>query len=142
MTARLLTAASLTPLASSLLAIALAFLVGGIFLEPRGKDAIDAYRILFERGLGNSDGLTETFKQMAPLLIVSGGLLIALRAGVWNIGIDGQFMVGALTGGSRRGGAGRGRPARGRCCSAARSRGLPAGWPGRSCRRCCGFAGD
>ena len=33
---------------------------------------------------------------MAPLLIVSAGLLISLRAGVWNIGIDGQLLVGAL----------------------------------------------
>jgi ABC-type uncharacterized transport system permease subunit len=96
---RLLTAASLAPFVSSLLAIGLAFLVGGIFLEARGKDAIDAYRILFSRGLGDRDGLTETFKQMAPLLIVSGGLLISLRAGVWNIGIDGQFLIGALMAG-------------------------------------------
>src|SRR4051794_1169343 len=93
---RINTAATLTPIVSSLLAIALAFLVGGIFLELRGKDALHAYRILFDRGLGNSDGLTETFKQMAPLLIVSAGLLISLRAGVWNIGVDGQFLVGAL----------------------------------------------
>jgi len=97
--ARILAASSLTPFVSSLIAIALAFLVGGLFLEARGKDAIEAHRILFERGLGDRDGLTETFKQMAPLLIVSGGLLISLRAGVWNIGIDGQFMVGALMAG-------------------------------------------
>jgi general nucleoside transport system permease protein len=96
---RIVTAASLTPFVSSLLAIGLAFLVGGIFLEARGKDAVQAYRILFERGLGNRDGLTETFKQMAPLLIVSGGLVISLRAGVWNIGIDGQFLIGALMAG-------------------------------------------
>ena len=93
------TAAALTPLITSLVAIVLAFLVGGIFLELRGKDAIAAYRILFERSLGDRDGLTESFKQMAPLLIVSAGLLIALRAGIWNIGIDGQFLVGALMAG-------------------------------------------
>jgi general nucleoside transport system permease protein len=84
------------PLLSSLFAIVTAFLIGGIFLQARGFDALEAYRILFERGLGSQTGLTETFKKMAPLLIVSGGLLIALRAGVWNIGIDGQFMIGAL----------------------------------------------
>ena len=49
--------------------------------------------------MGDRDGLTETLKQMAPLLIVSGGLLICLRAGIWNIGIDGQFLVGALMAG-------------------------------------------
>src|SRR5262249_14501584 len=64
---------SVVPIVSSLLAILAAFVVGGLFLELRGKDALLAYRILFERGLGNADGLTETFKQMAPLLIISGG---------------------------------------------------------------------
>lgn len=86
----------LIPVAASLGAVLAAFLVGGIFLEIRGKDAINAYRILFERGLFNPNGLTETFKTMAPLLIISAGLLIALKAGVWNIGLDGQFFVGAL----------------------------------------------
>ena len=89
----------LLPVASSLLAVVLAFVVGGLFLELRGKDALNAYDILFERGLINRNGLTETFKTMAPLLILSGGLLIALRAGIWNIGIDGQFLVGALLAG-------------------------------------------
>ncbi len=84
------------PLLSSLLAILAAFLIGGLFLEATGKDALEAYRILFERGLFDRDGLTETFKKMAPLLIISSGLLIALKAGVWNIGIDGQFLIGAL----------------------------------------------
>lgn len=84
------------PIASSLLAVLLAFVVGGIFLEFRGKDALNAYDILFERGLVNRNGLTETFKTMAPLLIISGGLLIALKAGIWNIGVDGQFLVGAI----------------------------------------------
>ncbi|MGD9714956.1 MAG: ABC transporter permease, partial [Thermomicrobiales bacterium] len=87
------------PVISSLVAILMAFIIGGIFLEATGKDALEAYRILVERGIGTSTGLTETFKKMAPLLIVSSGLLIALRAGVWNIGIDGQFMVGALCAG-------------------------------------------
>jgi simple sugar transport system permease protein len=90
---------SLLPIVSSVLAIVMAFVIGGIFLEANGKDALHAYRILFERGLINGDGLTETFKKMAPMLIVSAGLLIALRASVWNIGIDGQFMVGALLAG-------------------------------------------
>ena len=86
----------LIPLASSILAILLALIVGGVFLEIRGHDAIDAYRILVRQSLFNHDGLTETFKKMAPVLIVAGGLVIALKASVWNIGVDGQFLIGAL----------------------------------------------
>ena len=90
---------SILPIVSSVMAIVMAFVIGGIFLQANGKDALHAYQILFERGLLDGDGLTETFKKMAPMLIVSAGLLIALRASVWNIGIDGQFMVGALLAG-------------------------------------------
>jgi len=84
------------PLLTSLAAIIAAMLLGGIFLALRGKDPLAAYAMLFSRGLGTSYGLTETLIRMAPLLIVSAGLLISLRTGVWNIGIDGQLMVGAL----------------------------------------------
>jgi ABC-type uncharacterized transport system permease subunit len=94
-----LTSGTALPLASSLLAVAAAFLVGGLFLEARGKDAIGAYQILIERGLGTSFGITEILIRMAPLLIVSAGLLISLKAGVWNIGIDGQVLVGAMVAG-------------------------------------------
>src|SRR5262249_12698887 len=86
----------LVPLTSSLLAIVAAFVVGALFLAQRGRAPLAAYDILFRRGLGTSYGVTETLIQMAPLLIVSAGLLISLRAGVWNIGIDGQLLVGAL----------------------------------------------
>jgi simple sugar transport system permease protein len=86
----------LVPVASSLLAILLALVVGGVFLEIRGHDPINAYRILVRQSVFNHDGLTETFKKMAPVLMVAGGLVIALKASVWNIGVDGQFLIGAL----------------------------------------------
>src|SRR4051794_32808751 len=92
-------AARLTPLVTSLAAIVSALILGGIFLALRGKDPIAAFTLLFSRGLGTSYGITETLIHVAPLLIVSAGLLIALRAGVWNIGVDGQLMVGALCAG-------------------------------------------
>lgn len=88
--------ARLMPLLTSLAAIVAALLLGGLFLALRGKDPLAAYAMLITRGLGTSYGITETLIHMAPLLIVSAGLVIALRAGVWNIGIDGQLMVGAL----------------------------------------------
>jgi simple sugar transport system permease protein len=96
MTRHALVPSRLAPLLTSLAAIAAALLLGGLFLALRGKDPIAAYGMLIGRGLGTSYGITETLIRMAPLLIVSAGLLISLRAGVWNIGIDGQLMVGAL----------------------------------------------
>ena len=91
--------ARVAPVFSSVAAIGGALLVGGLFLEARGKDAIGAYRLMVERGLGSSFGLTEIAIKAAPLLLVGAGLLIALKAGVWNIGVDGQFLIGALAAG-------------------------------------------
>jgi general nucleoside transport system permease protein len=89
-------AGSLLPLAGSLLAIVAAFLVGGLFLLTMGKDPLAVYDRLVGRGLLSSFGVTETLIKAAPLLVVAAGLLVALRAGVWNIGVDGQFLVGAI----------------------------------------------
>jgi ABC-type uncharacterized transport system permease subunit len=93
---RALNPSRFAPLLTSLAAIAAALILGGIFLAMRGKDPLAAYAMLVTRGLGTPYGITETLIRMAPLLIVSAGLLISLRAGVWNIGIDGQLLVGAL----------------------------------------------
>ncbi len=86
---------SIIPFLFSLLAILSAFLVGAIFLWLLDKDPLQAYTTLISRGLGSSLGVTETLVKMAPLLLVSAGLLITLKASVWNIGIDGQFLIGA-----------------------------------------------
>lgn len=87
---------AIIPLFSSLLAILAAFLVGALLLVATGKDPVAAYGLLIRRGFGSSFGVTESLIKMAPLLLVSAGLLIALKAGVWNIGIDGQFLFGAV----------------------------------------------
>ena len=129
------------PLLTSLAAIVAALILGGMFLAMRGKDALAAYGMLFSRGLGTSYGITETFIRMAPLLIVSAGLLISLRAGVWNIGIDGQFMVGALLAGVA-GAAVAGQVAEpGDVGDRGARRHASAGCSGRSFPACCGCAG-
>jgi simple sugar transport system permease protein len=91
--------AALVPVLSSVLAALLALGLGGLFLLLRGKDPVLVYRLMLERGPGTDYGLSESAIRMAPLLIIGAGLVLALRAGVWNIGIDGQFLLGAfLTG--------------------------------------------
>lgn len=94
-----LNALASSSLSGSLVAIGLALIAGGLFLEARGKDALAAYELLVRRGLGSSYGLSETLIKTAPVLIVAAGLLIAFRAGVWNIGIDGQVLIGAMLAG-------------------------------------------
>lgn len=89
----------LTPIATSLLAAGTAFFLGALLLWARDKDPFHFYRVTIERGIGTSYGLTEAAVKMAPLLLVGCGLLIALRGGVWNIGVDGQLLIGAFLSG-------------------------------------------
>lgn len=88
--------AMLAPIATSLLALAAALVLGALLLWARGKDPWLTYRLTVERGIGTSYGLTEAAVKMAPLLLVGAGLLVALRGGVWNIGVDGQLLIGAF----------------------------------------------
>ena len=78
------------------LPILLALLVSAVALLILGKDPLVYYGYIVERGLFNPIGLQETIIRMAPLLLVAAGLIVAFRAGIWNLGTDGQFLLAAV----------------------------------------------
>ncbi|MEO1193770.1 MAG: ABC transporter permease [Pseudomonadota bacterium] len=79
-----------------LLPIFLALLVGGLLLLAFGKDPLAYYGWVVERGLLRASGLEATITRAAPLLLIAAGLIVAFRAGIWNLGIDGQFLLAAV----------------------------------------------
>jgi general nucleoside transport system permease protein len=96
MIARITLQSQRTAFTSSVLAVIGACLAGAVLLLLTGHNPWTVYRLIVERGLLDLDGLTESLKKMAPLLTITAGLLICLRAGIWNIGIDGQVVTGAI----------------------------------------------
>jgi len=84
------------PTVNSLLSIFSAFTAGGIILLFLGKNPLFLYGQLFIQGMGSTFGIVETVIKMAPLLIVSAGLLIAFSGGLWNLGVEGQLLIGAM----------------------------------------------
>jgi simple sugar transport system permease protein len=84
------------PAVNSVLSILCALFTGGVILLCIGKNPFSLYGQLFIQGLGSSLGIVETIIKMAPLLIVSAGLLIAFSAGLWNLGVEGQVLMGAM----------------------------------------------
>jgi simple sugar transport system permease protein len=76
--------------------VLLALVMGGIILLILGKDPLAYYGYVAKRGLLTWGGLQETFTRMAPLLLIGAGLIVAFRAGIWNLGGDGQFLLGAV----------------------------------------------
>ncbi|HET6618871.1 MAG TPA: hypothetical protein VFG64_02960, partial [Dongiaceae bacterium] len=76
--------------------VLLALIAGGIILLILGKDPLAYYGYVAHRGLLTWGGLQETFTRMSPLLLIGSGLIVAFRAGIWNLGIDGQFLLAAV----------------------------------------------
>jgi general nucleoside transport system permease protein len=86
----------LTPL----LALALTLVSGVVLFALLGKDPLRAMQLIFIAPLSSMRGLAEISVKATPLILIATGLAIGFRAGVWNIGAEGQFAVGAATGGS------------------------------------------
>ena len=79
-----------------LVPVILALIAGGIILLILGKDPLAYYGYVARRGLFTWGGLQETFTRMSPLLLIAAGLIVAFRAGIWNLGGDGQFLLAAV----------------------------------------------
>lgn len=78
------------------LPVALALLAGGALLAAVGVDPLAYYAHVVRRGMLTWLGLQETLTRMAPLLVLGASLIVAFRAGVWNLGVDGQFLLAAV----------------------------------------------
>lgn len=79
-----------------LLPIALALIIGALLLLALGKDPLAYYGYVLKRGLFSPTGLEASVTRMAPLLLIAAGLIVAFRAGLWNLGVDGQFLLAAV----------------------------------------------
>lgn len=71
-------------------------IAGGILLAV-GVNPLTYYGFVIERGLLSPLGVQQTLTRMAPLLFLAAGLIVAFRAGMWNLGGDGQFLLGAVS---------------------------------------------
>ncbi len=81
----------------SLAALACAFLITGLILLITGHNPFEVLGELVQRTLLRFSGLEEVVVRATPLLIAGLAVLVAARAGLWNIGIDGQVLVGAIS---------------------------------------------
>lgn len=60
----------------------------------------EAFGRVIQGAVGSEAGLSRTLVRMTPLLLISLGIVIAWRAGLFNIGGEGQYIVGGLFGAS------------------------------------------
>ncbi len=85
----------LSSLAESVFAAGVGFLASGILLAVLGKDPIKAFYYLFEGSFGNVTNITITLAYASPLILTALTFAIGVRAGLFNIGAEGTFYVGA-----------------------------------------------
>jgi simple sugar transport system permease protein len=86
-------------IASPLIAVGLTLLSAVIIFASLGHDPWHAVNVYFLMPLSDSWGLQEVAVKATPLVLISLGLALCYRSNIWNIGAEGQFLVGAMAGG-------------------------------------------
>lgn len=61
-----------------------------------GNDPLEVLRVIWAGSMGGTQPLAGVFNFGLPLVLVSIGLVVTFRAGLWNIGVEGQIMAGAV----------------------------------------------
>ncbi|OQB13871.1 MAG: Branched-chain amino acid transport system / permease component [Firmicutes bacterium ADurb.Bin193] len=77
-------------------ATVLALVAGGLFIAAQGHNPFSVYFFMVKGALGTKMSFQETVKVAIPLLISSLGITLAFRMRFWNIGAEGQIIVGAI----------------------------------------------
>ncbi len=85
--------------ASPLLALAVTVIIGVILFAALGKDPWRGLQMFFWEPLKSAYALGELMVKATPLLLIALGLAVCFRSNVWNIGAEGQFIVGAICAG-------------------------------------------
>jgi general nucleoside transport system permease protein len=90
------TASSLYAPLASVAAVVLALLLGALIMEISGSNSLDAYRALWNSAFVGRRAIAETLIYSAPLILGGLAFAIAARAGMFNIGVEGQLIVGGF----------------------------------------------
>ena len=77
------------------LSIVLALLTGSIFLLLMGDNPLHVYAKMLVGSVGNKNTALTTVKSAIPLVIASLGVCLAFKMKFWNIGAEGQMLIGA-----------------------------------------------
>ena len=81
---------------SPLLALAITVLIGVALFGALGKDPVRGLQVFFWEPIRTPYALGELVVKATPLLLIALGLAVCFRSNVWNIGAEGQFVMGAV----------------------------------------------
>ncbi len=78
------------------IAVFIALFIGGILIKLQGLDPVVAYKSLFKTAFGSIEGIGATLGKSTPLVLSGLAVAVGLRAGLFNIGAQGQLLSGSL----------------------------------------------
>lgn len=84
---------------SPVLALLITVVVGAAMLAALDKDPVAGLRLFFWEPISSLDAWGELLVKASPLLMIALGLTVCFRSNVWNIGAEGQYVLGAIAGG-------------------------------------------
>nr|MDP2190915.1 ABC transporter permease [Rhodoferax sp.] len=82
--------------ASPVLALLVTVIMGVVLFIALGKDPISGLRVFFWEPIRSPYALGELTVKATPLLLIALGLAVCFRSNVWNIGAEGQYVLGAI----------------------------------------------
>lgn len=77
-------------------ALILAFFLTSIILLVAGAPPFEAYKQIFLGAVGSLTSFSNVLVAWVPLLLAASGVLVTFAAGLWNIGVEGQIVLGAV----------------------------------------------
>ncbi len=86
-------------IASPLLALVITVVLGTLLFVALGKDPVKGLQVFFWEPVKSGYAIGELMVKATPLLIIALGLAVCFRSNVWNIGAEGQFIIGAVVAG-------------------------------------------
>ncbi|AHM02820.1 Ribose ABC transport system, permease protein RbsC [Roseibacterium elongatum DSM 19469] len=89
-------------LSTPVIAVLLTMIAGGLMFAALGQDPVEAIRVIFWDPLFHPQFASYSRPQLlvkaGPLILIAIGLSLGFRAGIWNIGAEGQYIIGAICG--------------------------------------------
>ena len=83
-------------MASPLIALAATVVIGVLLFTALGKDPMRGLQMFFVEPVKNAYALSEIAIKATPLALIALGLSVCYRSNVWNIGAEGQYIIGAV----------------------------------------------
>ena len=84
---------------SPVLALAITVLIGMALFAALGKDPVRGLQVFFWEPIRSPYAIGELLLKATPLLLIALGLAVCFRSNIWNIGAEGQFVMGAVAAG-------------------------------------------